>query len=104
MILGLLAAEITATTGKDPGAMYGELTARFGAPVYERIDAPATPDQKAVLAKLSPEMIQATELAGDRIQSMMTAAPGNGAPLGGLKVSTARGWFAARSFRDRERL
>jgi phosphoglucomutase len=96
MILGLLAAEITATTGKDPGAMYGELTARFGAPVYERIDAPATPDQKAVLAKLSPEMVQATELAGDRIQSMMTAAPGNGAPLGGLKVSTARGWFAAR--------
>jgi phosphoglucomutase len=96
IILGLLAAEMTATTGHDPGALYGELTAQFGAPVYERIDAPATPDQKAILAKLSPQMIHATELAGDRIQSMMTAAPGNGAPLGGLKVSTARGWFAAR--------
>jgi phosphoglucomutase len=96
MILGLLAAEITATTGKDPGATYDELTAQFGAPVYERIDAPATPDQKAILAKLSPQMVHATELGGDRIQSMMTAAPGNGAPLGGLKVSTARGWFAAR--------
>jgi phosphoglucomutase len=76
--------------------MYGELTAQFGAPVYERIDAPATPDQKAILAKLSPQMIHATELGGDRIQSMVTAAPGNRAPLGGLKVSTARGWFAAR--------
>ena len=96
IILGLLAAEMTATTGKDPGAMYADLTAQFGAPVYERIDAPATPDQKAVLSKLSPQMIHATELAGDRIQSMMTSAPGNGAPLGGLKVSTARGWFAAR--------
>jgi phosphoglucomutase len=96
IILGLLSAEITAATGKDPGELYGELTRQFGAPIYERIDAPATPDQKAILSKLSPNAISAKELAGDPITAMMTTAPGNGAPLGGLKVSTARGWFAAR--------
>ena len=96
IILGLLAAEITAVTGKDPGVIYGDLTRQFGNPVYERIDAPATPDQKAILSKLSPDAISATELAGDPITSMLTSAPGNGAPLGGLKVSTGRGWFAAR--------
>ena len=96
IILGLLAAEITAVTGKDPGEIYGDLTEQFGAPVYERIDAPATPDQKAILSKLSPDAITAKELAGDPIEAMMTSAPGNGAPIGGLKVSTARGWFAAR--------
>jgi phosphoglucomutase len=96
IILGLLSAEITAVTGKDPGEIYGELTQRFGAPVYERIDAPATPDQKAILSKLSPDAIRAKQLAGDPITAMMTSAPGNGAPLGGLKVSTERGWSAAR--------
>jgi phosphoglucomutase len=72
------------------------LTERFGAPVYERIDAPATPAQKAALAKLSPEQVSAKDLAGDPIETMLTKAPGNGAPLGGLKVITRRGWFAAR--------
>jgi phosphoglucomutase len=96
IIMGLLAAEMMARTGKDPGQIYQALTEQFGAPVYQRIDAPATPEQKALLAKLSPEQVTAHELAGDPIQSMLTKAPGNGAPLGGLKVSTARGWFAAR--------
>ncbi|SPE40465.1 phosphoglucomutase [Candidatus Sulfopaludibacter sp. SbA3] len=96
LILGLLAAEILARTGKDPGEVYRSLTERFGAPVYERIDAPATPEQKALLAKLSPDQVQARELAGDPIDAMLTTAPGNGAPLGGLKVVTKRGWFAAR--------
>jgi phosphoglucomutase len=96
LILGLLAAEMTARTGKDPGELYRDLTNEFGEPVYERIDAPATPDQKAVLARLSPTQVSAKELAGDPITSMVTAAPGNGAPLGGLKVSTVNGWFAAR--------
>jgi phosphoglucomutase len=96
IIPGLLAAEITAVTGKDPSEHYRRLTEEFGEPVYERIDAPATPDQKAILAKLSPEMITARDLAGDPIESMITKAPGNGAPIGGLKVSTKRGWFAAR--------
>jgi phosphoglucomutase len=96
IIMGLLAAEIMARTGKDPGEIYHALTEQFGAPVYQRIDAPASPQQKTVLAKLSPDQVSAKELAGDPIQSMLTTAPGNGAPLGGLKVSTARGWFAAR--------
>ena len=96
IILGLLAAEMTAVTGKDPGQLYAEMTEQFGAPVYARIDAAATPEQKAILARLSPDAVHATSLAGDPIQAMMTSAPGNGAPLGGLKVSTARGWFAAR--------
>jgi phosphoglucomutase len=96
LILGLLAAEILARTGKDPGVVYKKLTEQFGAPVYERVDAPATPEQKAKLAKLSPEQVSAKELAGDPITAMLTTAPGNGAPIGGLKVVTARGWFAAR--------
>jgi phosphoglucomutase len=96
LILGLLAAEILARTGKDPGEIYQGLTGRYGAPVYERIDAPATPEQKARLAKLSPNEVSAKELAGDPIDAMLTTAPGNGAPLGGLKVITKRGWFAAR--------
>ncbi len=96
MILGLLAAEMLARTGKDPGEIYDGLTEQFGAPVYERIDSPATPEQKAALLRLSPEQVRATELAGDPIEAMLTRAPANGAPLGGLKVVTARGWFAAR--------
>jgi phosphoglucomutase len=85
-----------ARTGKDPGEIYKSLTEQFGAPVYERIDAPASPQQKAVLLRLSPEQVTVRELAGDPITAMLTKAPGNGAPLGGLKVVTARGWFAAR--------
>jgi len=96
LIMGLLAAEMLSRTGKDPGQLYGELTSQFGDPVYERIDAPASPAQKEVLAKLSPSDVHETELAGDKIQAMLTTAPGNGAPIGGLKVETARGWFAAR--------
>jgi phosphoglucomutase len=96
LIMGLLAAEMLSRYGKDPGQLYAELTSRFGDPVYERIDAPATPAQKAVLAKLSPSDVNETELAGDKITAMLTTAPGNGAPLGGLKVITSRGWFAAR--------
>ncbi len=96
LIMGLLAAEITARTGKDPGEHYGALTQKFGAPVYERIDAPATPEEKALLAKLSPEQVSAKDLAGDPITGMLTKAPGNHAPLGGLKVTTRNGWFAAR--------
>ena len=95
-IMGLLAAEMLSRTGKDPGQLYAELTAQFGDPVYERIDAPADPAQKAVLAKLSPSDVNETTLAGDKIEAMLTTAPGNGAPLGGLKVVTVRGWFAAR--------
>jgi phosphoglucomutase len=96
IIMGLLAAEIMARTGKDPGEHYRGLTERFGAPVYERIDAPATPEQKAILLKLSPQQVKAHELAGEPIEAMLTAAPGNGAPVGGLKVTTKNGWFAAR--------
>ncbi|HLK50933.1 MAG TPA: phosphoglucomutase (alpha-D-glucose-1,6-bisphosphate-dependent) [Bryobacteraceae bacterium] len=96
LILALLAAEMTARTGKDPGELYHGLTEKFGAPAYERIDAPATPEQKAILQSLSPERVKAHELAGDPITQMLNTAPGNGAPLGGLKVITARGWFAAR--------
>jgi phosphoglucomutase len=96
IVLGLLSAEMLARTGRDPGEIYKGLTERFGAPVYERIDAPATPAQKAMLSELSPDQVNERELAGDPIESMLTAAPGNGSPLGGLKVSTKRGWFAAR--------
>ena len=96
LLLGLLAAEITANTGKDPGTHYLELTDRFGTPYYTRIDAPATPEQKNVLKKLSPEAVTATELAGEPIVAKLTTAPGNGAALGGLKVVTKNGWFAAR--------
>ena len=96
LILGLLAAEITARTGKDPGVHYKELTAEFGTPYYTRIDAPATPEQKNLLKKLSPEAITATELAGEPITTKLTRAPGNDASIGGLKVVSASGWFAAR--------
>ena len=96
LILGLLAAEITARTGKDPGQHYQELTAKFGAPCYTRIDAPASPEQKAAFKKLTPEAVTATELAGDKITAKLTKAPGNNASIGGLKVVTANGWFAAR--------
>ena len=96
LILGLLAAEITARTGKDPGVHYKELTAEFGTPYYTRIDAPATPEQKNLLKKLSPGAITATELAGEPITAKLTRAPGNDASIGGLKVVSASGWFAAR--------
>jgi phosphoglucomutase len=96
MLLCLLAAEITAVTGRTPSEHYLALTERFGAPVYARIDAPATREQKARLAALSPADVTATELAGDAITGVLTTAPANGAAIGGLKVSTATGWFAAR--------
>jgi phosphoglucomutase len=96
LLLCLLAAEITAVTGSSPGELYRRLTDRFGEPAYARIDAPADRAQKAVLGKLSPEQVTATELAGEPITARMTSAPGNGAALGGLKVTTESGWFAAR--------
>jgi phosphoglucomutase len=96
LILTLLAAEITATTGKDPGEHYREITAVYGAPLYTRIDSPATPEEKARLQKLSPEMVRATDLAGEPIVAKLTRAPANDAPIGGLKVVAANGWFAAR--------
>jgi phosphoglucomutase len=96
LILSLLAAEITARSGKDPGVHYQELTAEFGTPYYTRIDAAATPEQKNQLKKLSPEAVTATELAGEPITGKLTRAPGNDAPIGGLKVVSASGWFAAR--------
>lgn len=117
ILMDLLACEILARTGKDPGEMYSELERRFGSPVYQRIDAPATRDQKAALAKLSPEAVTTETLAGDPIIAKLTRAPGNHAPIGGLKVVTEHGWFAARpsgtedvyklyaeSFRDRTHL
>jgi phosphoglucomutase len=82
--------------GRDPGELYRELTHQFGEPVYERIDAPATPAQKAILAKLSPEHVKIKDLAGEKIQAILTTAPGNNAPIGGLKVVAENGWFAAR--------
>jgi phosphoglucomutase len=96
IVLGLLAAEMTAVMGRDPGELYRELTREFGEPAYQRIDAPATPEQKAILAQLSPRQVQASELAGEKITGLLTTAPGNNAPLGGLKVITPSGWFAAR--------
>jgi phosphoglucomutase len=117
ILMDLLACEILARTGKDPGEMYRELEGQFGSPVYERIDAPATRDQKAALARLSPETVTTEILAGDPIVAKLTRAPANDAPLGGLKVVTENGWFAARpsgtedvyklyaeSFRDRAHL
>jgi phosphoglucomutase len=117
ILLGLLAAEITARLGIDPGARYVELTTKLGAPVYERIDAPATREQKQLLARLDPDQVDTKELAGEPIRAILTKAPGNGAPIGGLKVVTDDGWFAVRpsgtedvyklyaeSFRDREHL
>lgn len=96
IIMCLLASEILAVTGKTPSQRYAELSAQYGAPVYARMDAPADREQKARLAKLSAEQVGATELAGEPITAKLTAAPGNGAPIGGLKVTTANGWFAAR--------
>ena len=96
IIMDLLSVELMARTGRDPAELYNDLTRELGAPVYERIDAPATAEQKAVLLKLSPRDVKASELAGEPIQAMLTTAPGNGAAIGGLKVVTAQGWFAAR--------
>ncbi len=96
IIMDLLAAEMMARAGKDPAQLYRELTEELGEPVYQRIDAVATPAQKAILSKLSPAQVPATKLAGDKIVAMMTAVPGNGAAIGGLKVATEQGWFAAR--------
>ena len=117
LLLGLLAAEIMAVTGRDPGEHYAELTARLGAPVYTRIDTPCSPEEKTAFTRLTPEAVTATTLAGDPIEAKLTRAPGNAAPIGGLKVTTAQGWFAARpsgtenvyklyaeSFRDAEHL
>jgi len=117
IIMGLLAAEMMARTEKDPGELYRALTTELGEPIYERIDAPATREQKSKLGRLSPKQVDAKELAGDPIIQMLSEAPGNGAPIGGLKVATAQGWFAARpsgtedvyklyaeSFRDEDHL
>ncbi|MGH9333382.1 MAG: phosphoglucomutase, alpha-D-glucose phosphate-specific, partial [Vicinamibacteria bacterium] len=115
--LGLLAAEMMGATGRDPGELYRELTKELGDPVYERIDSPATPEQKKVLKNLTASQLEAKELAGDTIRERLSEAPGNGAAIGGLKVTTDHGWFAARpsgtedvyklyaeSFRDRGHL
>ncbi len=96
IVPALLAAEITARMGRDPGEIYHELTREFGEPAYDRVEAPATPEQKELLAKLSPQQVKLTELAGEKIQTVLTHAPGNGAPIGGLKVVAESGWFAAR--------
>jgi len=96
IIACLLAAEITARTGRDPGEIYRELTREFGEPSYDRIEAPASPEQKAILARLSPQQVRSSELAGEKIRAILTQAPGNGAPIGGLKVVAESGWFAAR--------
>ncbi|MGN6795522.1 MAG: phosphoglucomutase (alpha-D-glucose-1,6-bisphosphate-dependent) [Streptosporangiaceae bacterium] len=96
IILALLASEITAVTGRSPSQLYQDLTARYGSPAYERIDSAATPEQKAALGKLSPAQVTAAELAGEKIVATLTNAPGNDAPIGGLKVTTESGWFAAR--------
>jgi phosphoglucomutase len=96
IVPALLSAEITARMGRDPGEIYQELAREFGEPVYDRVEAPATPEQKRMLAQLSPQQITSAELAGEKIQSILTQAPGNGAPIGGLKVVAESGWFAAR--------
>ena len=96
IIPAFLAAEIMVRTGRDPGEIYQELTGEFGDPVYDRIEAPATPEQKELLTRLSPQHIKVTELAGETIQKVLTHAPGNGAPIGGVKAITENGWFAAR--------
>jgi phosphoglucomutase len=96
IVPALLSAEITARRGRDPGEIYTELTREFGEPAYDRVEAPATPAQKEVLKMLSPKHVRAKELAGEKIQAILTRAPGNGAPLGGLKAVTESGWFAAR--------
>jgi phosphoglucomutase len=96
IVPALLAAEITARMGRDPGEIYRDLAGEFGEPVYDRVEAPATPEQKQTLAQLSPQQILSAELAGEKIESILTRAPGNGAPIGGLKVIAESGWFAAR--------
>lgn len=96
IVPALLAAEITARMDRDPGEIYRELTREFGEPAYARVEAPATPEQKNLLAKLSPQQVKLTELAGEKVQTVLTRAPGNGAPIGGLKVIAESGWFAAR--------
>jgi len=96
IILGLQAAEITARAGRDPGEQYSEITRDLGAPVYERIDVPATPEQKEILTRLSAQQISIRELAGEQIRATLTTAPGNGSPIGGLKVIAENGWFAVR--------
>jgi phosphoglucomutase len=96
IVLALLAAEITARMERDPGEIYRELTREFGEPFYDRVEAPATPEQKQVLEKLSPRQVRSTNLAGEKINAILTRAPGNDAPIGGLKVVTESGWFAAR--------
>ena len=96
IIMGLLAAEMTAVTGKDPGALYQDLTGRYGQPDFARVDAPATPEQKNILAQLSAKDVAATQLAGEKITSILTTAPGTNDPIGGLKVTSEGGWFAAR--------
>ncbi len=116
-IMDLLAAEIMAKTGKEPGELYTSLTNRFGNPLYERIDEPANAERKSILKKLVPEMISIDTLAGEKIEAKLSRAPANGAPIGGIKVVTQNGWFAARpsgtediykiyteSFKDREHL
>jgi phosphoglucomutase len=96
IVPALLAAEITARMNRDPGDIYRELTQEFGEPVYDRLEAPATPEQKQILGKLSPQQVRSTELAGEKVQVVLTDAPGNGASIGGLKVAAESGWFAAR--------
>ncbi len=96
IIPALLSAEITARTGREPGEIYRTLTAEFGDPSYRRVDAPATPEQKSMLKKISPDRIRSAELAGEHVLRIITTAPGNGAPIGGVKVVTENGWFAAR--------
>jgi phosphoglucomutase len=96
ILLALLASEILAVTGSSPGERYRSLTERFGDPAYARVDAPATREEKKVLASLSPDQVTATELAGEPIVAKLTEAPGNGAAIGGLKVTTESAWFAAR--------
>ncbi|MFE2918268.1 phosphoglucomutase, alpha-D-glucose phosphate-specific, partial [Kitasatospora indigofera] len=96
ILLALLAAEITAVTGRSPSERYADLTARHGDPAYARVDAPADREQKALLARLSPEQVKADTLAGEPITAILTQAPGNHAPIGGLKVTTENAWFAAR--------
>jgi phosphoglucomutase len=96
IVPALLAAEITARMGRDPGELYQDLTREFGEPLYDRVEAPATPAQKELLAKLSPQQVRFKDLAGEKIQTILTRAPGNDAPIGGLKVVARSGWFAAR--------
>jgi phosphoglucomutase len=96
IIMDLLAVEMMAVTGRSPHEIYQALTSELGAPIYERVDAPASPEEKAVLLRLSPKDIEVSELAGDPIEALATSAPGNDAPIGGIKVTTANGWFAAR--------